>query len=53
VKLTTEELQILINVVSNANVRVRDANTFVALINKMSAIIDLDKDVPVKEKKNA
>lgn len=45
--LTTEELQILINLVNSANTRVQDAPTFLALVTKMSRML---AEVPQAEK---
>lgn len=38
--LTRQELQVLINLASNAQVRVVEANTIINLINKMSRMVD-------------
>ncbi len=40
IKLTEQELQALINVVSQVNVPVEQSPPFVELINKMSKMID-------------
>ena len=40
IELTKEELQSLINIVSQVNVPVKDSQNFVALINKMSKMMD-------------
>lgn len=48
-QLTKEELQGLINIVSEVNIPVKQSGTFVQLINKMSKMIDEVKQLP-KEK---
>jgi len=50
-KLTKEELQILINIVANVNVPVSQSQQFIDLMNKMSLMIEGLNKEPVKEEK--
>lgn len=53
IKLTTEELKVLIQVIGEVAVPVKNSGKFVELINKLSKMVDESKVSPVDEPKKA